>query len=145
MLFPRIVVSVAVLLLASPMLADESQKPKKPKRPGVELRFTPRYSFSPANVSFTLELKGGDDMEEYYCPEIEWEWGDGSKSVQEADCDPWAADSKVQRRFTGSHLFPQSGVYTARVTLRKSDKTIVTKSVEVTVQPGFGVREQDRY
>ena len=101
---------------------------------------SPRFSFSPAELMFTAELKGGDDVEEYYCPEIEWEWGDGGKSVQEADCDPWKPDTKIERRFVNRHVFVESGIYQTRVTLRKSNKTIATQTVEVTVRPGVGER-----
>ena len=133
-------VGLALLGLVGAALASDAQKPKKPKKPDFELRVAPRFSFSPAELMFTAELKGGDDMEAYYCPEVEWEWGDGGKSVQEADCDPWTPESKIERRFVSHHLFVESGLYETRVTLRKSGKTIVTRSVEVTVRPGGGER-----
>jgi hypothetical protein len=133
-------VLLAVLGFAGPAPAGEDQKPKKPKRPDFDLRVSPRFSFSPAELMFTAELKGGDDVEEYYCPEVEWEWGDGGKSVQEADCDPWKPDTKLERRFVGRHVFVESGIYETRVTLRKSDRTIATRSIEVTVRPGIGER-----
>jgi hypothetical protein len=131
---------LAALGLVGAALADDAQKPRKPKRPGFELRVSPRFSFSPAELMFTAELKGGDDMEEYYCPEVEWEWGDGGKSVQEADCDPWKPDTRLERRFISHHLFPDSGIYQTRVTLRKSDRTIAIQTIEVTVRPGLGDR-----
>jgi hypothetical protein len=133
-------VVLAVLGFAGPAPADEDQKPKKLKRPGFELRVSPRFSFSPAELMFTAELKVGDDTEEYYCPEVEWEWGDGSKSVQEADCDPWKPDTKIERRYVGRHVFVESGIYETRVTLRKSNQTIATRTIEVTVRPGIGER-----
>ncbi len=131
---------LAALGLVGSSLAGDDQKPKKLKRPGLELRVSPRYSFSPATLMFTAELKGGDDMEEYYCPEIEWEWGDGGKSVEEADCDPWQPDTKIERRFVNRHLFVESGTYQTRVTLRKSNKTIATQTVDVTIRAGAGER-----
>ncbi len=131
----------AVLGLAGPAVAgDGEQQPKKLKKPGLELRVSPRFSFSPAELMFTAELKGGDDVEEYYCPEVEWEWGDGGKSVQEADCDPWKADTRIERRYVTHHVFAESGIYLTRITLRKSDRTIATRTVEVTVRPGLGDR-----
>ncbi len=139
-MFAKAVAVIAVLGLAGSVRAAEDQKPKKLKRPDFELRVTPRFSFSPAELMFTAELKGGDDTEEYYCPEIEWEWGDGGKSVQEADCDPWKPDTKIERRFVVHHVFVESGIYETRVTLRKSNKTIATRSIELTVRPGLGER-----
>ena len=68
--------------------SDEAKKDegKKGKRPALELRALPRFAFSPANIHFTAELTGGDDVEELYCPDVEWEWGDGGKSQQESLC-----------------------------------------------------------
>ena len=133
-------VAAVVVGFVGASFADDAQKPKKLKRPGLEVRVSPRFSFSPAHLVFTAELKGGDDQEEYYCPEVEWEWGDGGKSVQEADCDPWKPDTKIERRFVNRHVFVESGIYETRVTLRKANRTIVTHSVEVTVRPGGGER-----
>jgi hypothetical protein len=129
---------LAVLGLIGAAFAGNDEKPKKLKKPSFDLRVSPRFAFSPAELMFTAELKGGDDMEQYYCPEVEWEWGDGGKSVQEADCDPWTPETKIERRFVNRHTFVESGVYETRVTLRKNDETIVTRTVQVTVRPGGG-------
>jgi hypothetical protein len=138
----RVAVLVALSLAASaPGGADENAK--KGKRPGLELRATPRFAFSPAEVLFTAELKGGDDVEELYCPEVEWEWGDGGKSVQEADCDPWAPGMAIQRRYTANHTYPYAGTYRVEVRLRRSGKTLLTHSVSLTIRPGLGDRSLD--
>ena len=131
---------VAALCLAVPALAgdDEQGKDKKLKRPGLELRATPRFSFSPARIMLTAELKGGDDVEEFYCPELEWEWGDGARSVEESDCDPWATGTKLERRFTANHVYPQAGIYRVRVTLRKAGKDISVQTLSLTIRAGLG-------
>ena len=116
---------------------------KKGKKPGMELRSSPRFAFSPANVLFTAELKGGDDVEELYCPEVEWEWGDGGKSVKEADCDPWAAGATIERRFTANHTFQFAGVYRVKATLRKTGKTILTQTLTLTIRAGLGDTSPD--
>jgi hypothetical protein len=136
----RAVVAVAALLLVAPALAfpAEDEKPKEGKKPGLELRSTPRFAFSPAEILFTAELKGGDDVEAVYCPEVEWEWGDGGKSVHEADCDPWAPGTKIQRRYTAHHVFQFAGLYRTRVTLRKSGKNILSQTMQGTIRAGLG-------
>jgi hypothetical protein len=131
----------AAVSLAVPAFAgdDAKDKEKKGKKPGLELRATPRFSFSPAQIMFIAELKGGDDIEELYCPEVEWEWGDGGRSVEEADCDPWAPGStKLERRYTAHHLYPMAGLYLVRVTLRKSGKDLAIQTMSVTVRAGLG-------
>ena len=113
------------------------------KRPGMELRSSPRFAFSPANVLFTAELKGGDDVEELYCPEVEWEWGDGGKSVKEADCDPWTEGAKIERRFTANHTFQFAGVYRVKATLRKTGKQLLSQTLTLTIRAGLGDNSPD--
>ena len=46
----------------------------------------------PVRISATAEFKGGDDdFRDYYCPTIEWNWGDGTVSEASADCEPYEA------------------------------------------------------
>ena len=128
-------------LFALPVLAseDDQDKGKKLKKPALELRSTPRFAFSPARILFTAELKGGDDVEEFYCPEIEWEWGDGGRSVEEADCEPWVAGSTtIERRFTANHVFQFAGLYPVRISLRKSGKLLSTQQLNLAVRAGLG-------
>ena len=131
----RVAVVLAAFCIATVGFAAEKAKPKKPS---LELRASPRFAFSPANVLFTAELKGGDEAEEFYCPEIEWDWDDGGKSAHAADCDPWTGESKLQRRFSERHDYPHAGLYNARITLKKAGKTFVSQTVEVTVRQGIG-------
>ena len=122
---------------------NKNDEQKKGKRPGMELRSSPRFAFSPANVLFTAELKGGDDIEELYCPEVEWEWGDGGKSVKEGDCDPWAQGAKIERRFTANHTFQFAGVYRVKATLRKSGKQVMSQTMTLTIRAGLGDTSPD--
>jgi hypothetical protein len=128
---------LAVLSLAAAEAGTDKEKDKG-KRPKLELRCAPRFAFSPVNVLFTAELKGGDDLEEYYCPEIEWDWDDGGKSVQESDCDPFEAGTKITRRFTEYHEYRVAGTYHVKVTLRRARDAFAQASVRVTVKPGLG-------
>jgi hypothetical protein len=142
---PRVAVSFAALALLAPALspAAEDETPKKGKKPGLELRATPRFSFSPAEIFFTAELKGGDDVEELYCPEVEWEWGDGGKSVKEADCDPWTEGAAIERRFSANHTFQYAGIYRVKVTLRKTGKSLLSQTLALTIRAGLGDQSPD--
>ena len=131
----RILLALLAVALAAPGRAGDDAKGKNPE---LQLRVSPRFAFSPANCLFTAELKGGDDVEEYYCPEVEWDWGDGDKSSQESDCDPWTPKTKIERRFTGRHTYEHAGVYRARVTLIRTGKRFASQTVEVTVRAGLG-------
>jgi hypothetical protein len=126
--------------LALPGAAGESKAPKG-KKPSLDIRPAPRFGFSPMDVHFTAELKGGDDVEDYYCPELEWLWDDGGKSLKEADCPAFEAGvTKIERRFTNEHQFKDSGIYTIQLTLSKADRVIARQTVQVTVRPGLGDR-----
>ena len=105
---------VASLLLAAAVTMaaqDKSTKDKdsgdKDKRPKLTLTARPPIAMSPARVSLTAELAGGpDDLEDFYCPTIEWDWGDGTSSETTSDCDPYeAGKSTFRRRFTVEHVF----------------------------------------
>jgi plastocyanin len=136
----RTAAALAVLCLAAAVAGAEE---KKLKKPALELRSSPRFAFSPANVLFTAELKGGDNVEELYCPEVEWEWGDGGKSVTEGDCDPWAEGATIERRFTANHTFQFAGIYRIKVTLRKTGKNILSQSLALTIRAGLGDTSPD--
>ena len=136
----RAAVGLVLGLTLAPGLAGDT--PKKPKKPSLELRVAPRMAFSPVTAFFTAELTGGDEVEELYCPEVLWEWGDGGKSVQEADCDPFEpGKTTIQRRYTAEHEYKRAGSYYAQVTLRRSERNVAAASVRLTVRPGIGDRE----
>jgi hypothetical protein len=129
---------VLLALAAGPGSAADEAKGKKPT---LALRGTPRFSFSPTSVLFTAELTGGDDIEDFYCPELTWEWGDGGKSVQEGDCAPFeAGKTKIERRFTANHIFGRASIYNVKVTLRRTGKSFAMQNVQITVRPGAGDR-----
>ena len=145
---PIIRAGIAALLalgLASALVAgdkkkEEAGKGEKGKRPALELRALPRFAFSPANIHFTAELTSGEDVEEFYCPDVEWEWGDGGKSQQESDCAPFEPGTKIDRHFTAEHVYQMSGSYSVKVTLRRAGKTVAAQNLQLTVRPGVGDR-----
>jgi hypothetical protein len=133
--------AVLALGFALPASAGDSAKLKKPN---LDLRVVPRMAFSPVSVLLTAELSGGDDVEELYCPEIEWDWDDGGKSQQESDCAPFEAGvTKIERRFTAEHEYRKAGVYNIKVTLRRAKRNLAAQTVKLTVRPGLGDPSQD--
>jgi len=122
--------AVAVLFVAGLTTAGEGVRPKKPR---LDLRASPRVAFSPVEVLAIAELKGGQDVEEFYCPGLEWDWGDGSRSAHESDCSPFEAGTTLDRFFTARHAFRAPGAYSVRLTLRRADRTVAVATVPVTV------------
>ena len=137
--------AVIALALAAPASAGEAKREAKLKKPRLDLRATPRMAFSPVNIFLTAELQGGDDVEEYYCPQLEWDWDDGGKSIQEGDCPPFTAGStKIDRRFTAEHEYRRAGVFTIKITMRRANRSFAASNVRVTVRPGLGDRTIER-
>jgi hypothetical protein len=132
----RLVAGLVVMIAAFGSTgASGSTKPQKPR---LDLRATPRVAFSPAYVLLTAELVGGDEVEEFYCPALEWDWGDGGKSVRESDCPPFQPGSELVRRFTAQHGYRSAGEYEITVTLRRANKSLAVASARVNVKPGLG-------
>ena len=130
--------------LVVPTIGSAAANEAKAKKPKLDLRATPRMAFSPVNVLLTAELTGGDDVEEYYCPELEWDWDDGGKSVHEADCPEYeAGKTKIERRFTEEHEYGKAGTYNVKVTMRRANRTLAQTTVKITVRPGLGDRSMD--
>jgi hypothetical protein len=127
---------MAALLVVG--LATSSASGDKPKKPRLDLRASPRVAFSPVNVLLIAELQGGDATEDFYCPEVEWEWGDGGKSSHESDCPPLEANGHFERRFTAQHAYRHAGNYNVKVTMRRSSRPLAVATATVTVRPGFG-------
>jgi hypothetical protein len=137
---------VACLTLVAAMTAaaqpQDKAKDKDPgdkdKRPKLTLTARPAISMSPARVAITAELTGGpDDLEDFYCPTIEWDWGDGTQSETTSDCEPYeAGKSTFKRRFTVEHVF-RAGYHRVSLRLKKHDKSISSATVVVDVRPGI--------
>ena len=127
----------AGLILALAVSAPTGAESKL-RKPRLDLRATPRMSFSPAYVLTTAELVGGDELEEFYCPGLEWDWGDGAKSVRESDCPPFEPGSALVRRFTAHHGYRSAGEYQITVTLRRANKSLAVASARIDVRPGLG-------
>lgn len=117
---------------------SDQKESKDPKKPSLAIRAAPAISFSPARVVITAELRGGaPDDPELYCPEIEWDWGDGTRSESTENCEPYEeGKSTVKRRWTITHTFETQGMYRVQLRLKRGTKTIVAGNNTVQVKPG---------
>ncbi len=102
-------------------------------RPRLELRATPPTAFSPANVMVIGKLIGGDDLEDFYCPALEWDWGDGSRSMREGDCPPFDDETQMARLFSVMHRYQAAGDFSVRLTLRRAGRTVASAAVSIRV------------
>jgi hypothetical protein len=134
----RGVAPALVLTFAAVAVITTSAQKSDKERPSLSLKASPMMTFSPAKILLTAELKGGaDDYEDYYCPAIEWDWDDGTKSEANNDCDPYeAGKSEIKRRYTVLHEFKTAGTYKVAIRLKRKDKALVSANVTVQVRPG---------
>jgi hypothetical protein len=108
------------------------------RRPKVTLKAQPVIAMAPARVVLTAEINGGaNDFEEFYCPTVEWEWGDGTHSESSSDCAPYeAGKSEIKRRYTVEHVF-RAGAYRVMFHLKRSNKSVGNASVNIQIRPGL--------
>jgi hypothetical protein len=131
-----LIVAVAVASLAG--TAWSAQRDNQDKKPSVSLKANPPVGFSPLRVHAAVEIRGGsNDYAEFYCPSVEWDWGDGTVSENSSDCDPYeAGKSTIQRRFSNDHVYYQSGGFRVAFRLKQKNKLVAMSTVNVQVRPG---------
>ena len=140
-MIPRLAGAVALVgtsILAPPLSLDAAAQ-KDEGRPKAVLRVNPAVIFPPARLVATLELtEGANDYRDYYCPKIEWIWGDGTESELSQDCDPYeAGKSKIRRRYTADHNYrgdPMGGPSSFDVTFRMKQGSKVVMSQRQTIR-----------
>ena len=121
---------VGIAMLGGALAASAAEK----KGTKVSLRAAPRVASAPVTVVFNVELTGGEDGEGLYCPVLEWEWGDGTKSEEEEECPAFeAGHTQVQRRFTTSHEFRDRANPKVAVTVRKGDRVLGRDAVSLVI------------
>ncbi len=128
----RLLAWATVVLLAGGAAVGAGSKTESGK-PRLDLRANPRMALPPVDVLLVAELKGGGAIEEYYCPGLEWDWGDGSRSAEESDCPPFEAGAEVQRFYTARHAYGTPGNYQVKLTMRRASRTVAVAEVPVIV------------
>jgi hypothetical protein len=118
--------------------AEAEKEKKEAKRPSLSLKAAPGTGMVPIRVSATAEFKGGDDdYREYYCPTVEWNWGDGTVSEVANDCDPYEAGvSEIRRRFTQSHTYKRAGAFRIVFRLKHRDKVLTSQTTLIRLLGG---------
>jgi len=98
----------------------------KDKKPTLSLRVTPGLATAPARLRARAVARGGaEDYADFYCPILEWDWGDGTKSESATDCDPYQPGrSVIARRFSATHTYQEGGRYKVVLRLKQKDRTV---------------------
>ena len=132
--------AACAVALSTGLAAAQSSKDDEAKRPKIRLRVQPQVAIAPARVTLTAELTGGsDDFADYYCPAIEWEWGDETSSESTTDCEPYeAGKSQIKRRYSVQHDFRRPGTYKIYIHLKARERILGSGTTTLQVQPGVG-------
>ena len=130
---------IALTVALSVGVAVFAQKPGEDKKPSLSLKATPVTGFAPLRVRLTVDVKGGpNDFQDYYCPSVEWEWGDDVRSGNSEDCAPYeAGKSEIKRRYSVEHVFRNQGTYRVTLRLKQKDRVVAVSSTTVEVRPGL--------
>jgi len=117
---------------------DDKARDQESRRPKITLKATPIVSIAPSRVVLTAELIGGaNDYEDYYCPTVEWDWGDGTQSESTSDCEPYEpGKSEIKRRFTKEHIF-RAGAFRVMFRMKRHDKSLAAATANIQVRPGI--------
>jgi len=138
------VVVAMLLALVLPVPA-----PRDDKRPKLSLKANPSMAFTPARIVVTGEVIGGaNDDQDFYCASPQWEWGDGTKSEQSEDCEPYqAGKSEIKRHFISDHTYykvqddprvEDARDYRIQLRLKRGNKVVASASTTVRIRSGIG-------
>ena len=84
-------------------------------------------------VDVRARLEGDpDDPETYYCLDEIWDWGDGTESVSEPDCDPFEEGTELKKDFTDTHYFGP-GAWTITLALMNGDEVVLDGHFEIRI------------
>ena len=135
-IIPRLagLLALAGTLICTPIASGDVWQGKG--KPKAALRVNPTLIFVPQRIVATAELtEGADDYREYYCPRIEWEWGDDTTSESVEDCEPYQAGvSKIRRRYTADKTYRYTGVYDVIFRMKQGTKTVLTMRQQIRAQ-----------
>jgi hypothetical protein len=140
MRFPTSVVSMVSALTFSIAIGAAALLASAEKaKPSVSVKANPSVGFAPTRVVMTAELKGGvNDYADYYCPAVEWQWGDDTRAESKIDCEPYeAGKSEIKRRYVFDRVFQAPGDYRVEFRLKQKDKVVGLGATTVRIRPGL--------
>ena len=132
------VLSAAVAAIVLVGAVASAQSNGEAKKPSLSLRVAPPVGFAQLRTRLVVDVRGGDDdYADFYCPTIEWDWGDGTVSANSEDCDPYEqGKSSIRRRFSTEHVFRQAGSYRVSFRLKQKDRVVGSSTVNIQVRAG---------
>ena len=130
---------LATAVVAAQQPSKSARDKDQDKRPSLKLSARPNLAMAPARIVLTADITGGpNDSEDFYCPGVEWDWGDGTTSESSSDCEPYEpGKSEIKRRYVVEHVFT-AGNYRVTLRLKHRDKVVASAVVSLQIRPGLG-------
>ena len=136
MLRDWLAVALMVGLSVSPVLLVIAAETPEEAKPSFVVTVHPPIALeqasiggAPVRVRFAIK---GEVNEEWYCPRLDVTWPDGTKSMREADCDPWPDHVHTGWSWSFERAFP-SGEYKVRGCLSKAGHVLACTDAIVRV------------
>ncbi len=130
-----LVVCVAFAIGATNKPANQKDNSKT----SLSLRASPAMAFAPVRITLSAQLKGDADSEDFYCPTVQWDWGDGTISESSSDCEPvQPSKSEVQTSFVTQHVYKTGGQYEVRLLLKKAERVVAAASASLNIGRAMG-------
>jgi hypothetical protein len=125
------VASSAVILGLTASLASSGDRSRSHKD-SLKLRASPAVAVTPARIMFTGFLERDRDLGRYSCPEVEWRWGDGERSIRTPDCEsPDDDDAFYDRLWSARHNYSREGTYEVALILRRDGRAVAYATTTV--------------
>ena len=139
-------VLLAGMILAVWTTRDTFAQKGDDKKASLSLKASPPVGLSPLKVRLVAEIRGGpNDNPDFYCPSIEWDWGDDLTSESSEDCSPYeAGKSTIRRQYSTEHTYRGEGNYTARLKVKQGKKVVASSTANVQVRGGGVQDDLDR-
>jgi hypothetical protein len=136
---------VAFVALSIGAAASKPSDKKDDGKASLSLRATPAMAFAPARITLSGQLKGtASDSETFYCPTIQWNWGDGTISESSSDCEPFQpSKSDIQKSFTTQHIYKSGGLYEVKLLLKKADRIVAIATATLNIGKAIGEGDGD--
>jgi hypothetical protein len=127
-------------VLAASAAALAGAQSRTPPKPSMSVRVAPAMAFTPARLVATAELKNvGQADASFYCPALEWDWGDGTRSEERPNCDPFEEGvSQVRTRYVKQNTYNSAGRFRVTLRLKQGKDVVLAGSTEVTIREGGG-------
>jgi len=129
----------------TPGATSTGKTPEEPKKPAFALRASRQMAFPGVPILLTAALDGGEEVEEYYCPLIEWTWANGTHSREGGDCPEFDKREDYPRRWTRWVALTVPGEYKVEVRWEKPEgKVIGMRDIVLTGLGGEGGGGEER-